>query len=64
LTGGPETIQGTATIGSIAAGSTQTAGLPIAGAAQNTPLTLEVTVNPVPGGRSPPTTASCQLTFH
>lgn len=50
LTGGPETIDGSATIGSIAAGSTQTTTLPIHPSPQRkTPLTLEVTVNPVPG---------------
>jgi hypothetical protein len=50
LTGGPETIDGNATIGSIAAGATQTAELPIHPSPQRkTPLTLEVTVNPVPG---------------
>ena len=50
LTGGPQTIQGTTTIGSIAAGAIQTAPLPIHPAPpRNTPLTLEVTVNPVPG---------------
>jgi hypothetical protein len=50
LTGGPQTIQGTTTIGSIAAGATQTAALPIKpGPPRKTPLTLEVTVNPVPG---------------
>jgi hypothetical protein len=50
LTGGPETINGTTTIGSIAAGAIQTAVLPIHPAPpRNTPLTLEVTANPVPG---------------
>ena len=50
LTGGPQTIDGTTTIGSIPAGSTQSGALPIRPApAKNTPLTLEVTVNPVPG---------------
>jgi hypothetical protein len=50
LTGGPETIDGDATIGSIAAGATQTAELPIHPSPErNTSLTLEVTVNPVPG---------------
>jgi hypothetical protein len=50
MTGGPETIQGTATIGSIAPGAIQTAALPIKPSPpRNTPLTLEVTVNPVPG---------------
>jgi hypothetical protein len=50
LTGGPKTINGSATIGSIAAGSIQTATMPIhPSPPRNTPLTLEVTVNPVPG---------------
>jgi hypothetical protein len=50
LTGGPQTIQGNTTIGSIAAGAIQTAPLPIhPSPPRNTPLTLEVTVNPVPG---------------
>jgi outer membrane lipoprotein-sorting protein len=50
LTGGPQTITGTATIGSIAAGAIQTAPLPVHPSPQkNTPLTLEVTANPVPG---------------
>jgi hypothetical protein len=50
LTGGPETIDGTATISSIAAGAIQTASLPIRPAPEkNTQLTLEVTATPVPG---------------
>jgi hypothetical protein len=50
LTGGPETINGTTTIGSIAAGAIHTAVLPIHPAPpRNAPLTLEVTANPVPG---------------
>jgi len=50
LTGGPQTIDGTATIGSIAAGAVQTAALPIQPPPEkNTALTLEVTVIPVPG---------------
>jgi hypothetical protein len=50
LTGGPQTIEGTTTIGSIAAGATQTAPLPIhPSPPKSTPLTLEVTANPVPG---------------
>jgi hypothetical protein len=66
LTGGPETIQGTATIGSIAVGSTQTAALPIKPAPpRNTPLTLEVTVNPVPGEQITTNNRfTYQLTFH
>jgi hypothetical protein len=50
LTGGPQTIDGTATLGTIAPGAIQTATLPIHPAPpRKTPLTLEVTVNPVPG---------------
>lgn len=50
LTGGPETIDGTTTISSIAAGAVQTASLPIQPAPpKNSQLTLEVTVIPVPG---------------
>ena len=49
LTGGPQTIDGTATIKSIAAGAVQTAELPIhPKPPRNTALTLEVTVIPVP----------------
>jgi hypothetical protein len=50
LTGGPRTIDGSATIPEIAAGAIQTATLPIRPqAATGTQLTLEVTVIPVPG---------------
>jgi hypothetical protein len=50
LTGGPETIDGTTTIGSIGAGAIQTATLPVQPAPpKDTTLTLEVTVTPVPG---------------
>ena len=50
LTGGPQTIEGTTTIGTIAAGGVQTAALPIHPQPQkNVELTLEVTVLPVPG---------------
>jgi hypothetical protein len=50
LTGGPQTIDGTATIGTIAAGGVQTAALPIHPQPErNVELTLEVTVLPVPG---------------
>ena len=50
LTGGPQTIDGTATLGTIAPGAIQTATLRIHPAPpRKTPLTLEVTVNPVPG---------------
>jgi hypothetical protein len=50
LTGGPRTIDGTATISAIAAGAIQTAKLPIRPKPPtNTALTLEVTVIPVPG---------------
>jgi hypothetical protein len=50
LTGGPQTIEGTTTIGTIAAGGVQTAALPIHPTPErNVELTLEVTVLPVPG---------------
>lgn len=50
LTGGPQTIDGTTTIPSIAAGGVQTASLPIQPSPErNVELTLEVTVLPVPG---------------
>jgi len=50
LTGGPQTIDGSTTIPSIAAGAIQTATLPIKPApAKDTLLTLEVTSIPVPG---------------
>jgi hypothetical protein len=50
LTGGPQTIDGSATIGSIAAGAIQTAELPIRPApAKGVQLTLEFTATPVPG---------------
>jgi hypothetical protein len=50
LTGGPQTIDGTTTIGTIAAGGVQTAALPIHPQPEkNVELTLEVTVLPVPG---------------
>jgi hypothetical protein len=66
LTGGPQTIQGTTTIGSIAAGSIQTAVLPIRPSPpRNTLLTLEVTVNPVPGEQITTNNRfTYQLTFH
>jgi hypothetical protein len=50
LTGGPQTIEGTTTIATIAAGGVQTAELPIHPQPErNVELTLEVTVLPVPG---------------
>jgi hypothetical protein len=50
LTGGPQTIDGTTTIPSIAAGGVQTASLPIQPSPErNVELTLEVTVLPVSG---------------
>ena len=50
LTGGSETITGTSTIPRLTAGSIQTASIPIKPAPdKNTQLTLEVTVEPVPG---------------
>jgi hypothetical protein len=50
LTGGTQTITGTGTISRLAAGSIQTASIPIRPAPErNTQLTLEVTVQPVPG---------------
>jgi hypothetical protein len=50
LTGGPQTIDGTTTIGTIAPGGIQTATLPIHPQPEkNVELTLEVTVLPVPG---------------
>ena len=50
LTGGPQTIDGTTTIGTIALGGIQTATLPIHPQPEkNVELTLEVTVLPVPG---------------
>jgi hypothetical protein len=50
LTGGPQTIDGTTTIGTIAAGGVQTAELPVHPQPErNVELTLEVTVLPVPG---------------
>ena len=66
LTGGPQTIEGTTTIGSIAPGAVQTATLPIHPSPQrNTPLTLEVTVNPVPGEQITTNNRfTYQLTFH
>ena len=66
LTGGPQTIQGTTTIGSIAAGSIQTAVLPIKPSPpRNTLLTLEVTVNPVQGEQITTNNRfTYQLTFH
>jgi len=66
LTGGPQTIQGTGTIGSISAGSTSTIALPIhPSPPRNTPLTLEVTVNPVPGEQITTNNRfTYQLTFH
>jgi len=66
LTGGPQTIQGTTTVGSISAGSTSTVALPIKPSPpRNTPLTLEVTVNPVPGEQITTNNRfTYQLTFH
>jgi hypothetical protein len=50
LTGGPRTIEGTTTVGTIAPGGVQTAALPIHPQPErNVELTLEVTVLPVPG---------------
>lgn len=50
LTGGPQTIDGTTTISSIAAGAIQTADIPIHPQPErNVQLTLEVTVLPVAG---------------
>jgi hypothetical protein len=50
LTGGPQTIDGTATIPSLTAGGVQTAKLPVHPSPErNNELTLEVTVLPVPG---------------
>jgi CARDB protein len=52
LTGGTQTITGSGTIPRLTAGSIQTASIPIRPAPdKNTPLTLEVTVQPVPGER-------------
>jgi len=50
LTGGPQTIDGTATVGTIAPGGVQTAALPVRPQPErNVELTLEVTVLPVAG---------------
>jgi hypothetical protein len=50
LTGGPQTLDRSTTIPSIAAGAIKTANLPIRPAPETgTQLTLEVTVTPVPG---------------
>jgi len=50
LTGGPQTIDGTTTLESIAPGGLQTAAIPIRPQPErNVELTLEVTVLPVPG---------------
>jgi septal ring-binding cell division protein DamX len=50
LTGGPQTIDGTTTIGTMVAGGVQTAALPIHPQPEkHVELTLEVTVLPVPG---------------
>jgi hypothetical protein len=50
LTGGPQTIDGSTTVPSVAAGAIQTAKLPIhPRPATDTQLTLEVTATPVPG---------------
>ena len=52
LTGGAQTITGTSTIPRLTAGSIQTASIPVRPAPdKNTELTLEVTVEPVPGER-------------
>jgi len=66
LTGGPQTVEGSTTIGAIAAGAIQTAALPIhPSPARNTPLTLEVTVLPVPGEQiTTNNRLTYQLTFH
>ncbi len=50
LTGGTQTITGSGTISQLAAGSIQSASIPIRPSPErNTQLTLEVTVEPVPG---------------
>jgi hypothetical protein len=50
LTGGPQTVEGTTTIGTIGPGGIQTAALPIHPSPErNVELTLEVTVLPVAG---------------
>jgi CARDB len=50
LTGGTQTITGSGTISQLAAGSIRSASIPIRPAPErNTQLTLEVTVEPVPG---------------
>ena len=50
ITGGTQTISGSGTIPRLAAGSIQTASIPIDQSPEkNTPLTLTVTVEPVPG---------------
>jgi hypothetical protein len=66
LTGGPQTIDGTTTLGSIAPGGLQTAPIPVHPQPErNVELTLEVTVLPVPGETITTNNRSTyQLTFH
>jgi CARDB len=65
LTGGTQTIEGTATVPTIAAGSIQTASMPIQPQPEkNTALTLEVTITPVSGEQITTNNRSTyQLTF-
>ncbi|HYY73985.1 MAG TPA: CARDB domain-containing protein, partial [Solirubrobacterales bacterium] len=65
LTGGTQTISGDATIPRIAPGAIQTARIPIQPAPDTgTPLTLEVTVQPVPGEQVESNNrSSYQITF-
>ena len=65
LTGGTQTISGDATIPRIAPGAIQTARIPIQpGPDTGTPLTLEVTVQPVPGEQVESNNrSSYQITF-
>jgi hypothetical protein len=65
LTGGPQTIDGTTTIGTIAPGGVQTAAIPIRPSPQKgVELTLEVTVLPVAGETiTTNNRATYQLTF-
>lgn len=65
LTGGTQTIEGTATVPTIAAGSIQTASMPIQPQpGRNTALTLEVTITPVSGEQITTNNRSTyQLTF-
>ncbi len=66
LTGGSQTISGDATIPRIAAGGIQTASIPIQSAPDTgKQLTLEVTVQPVPGEQIADNNRSTyQVTFH